>query len=181
LGKLLIFLNLLAILGGETVDDDGGDVKEKDSRGEIGGAFGGELVFLKCGDEECAVSEGGDGRPDECGDRTEVNGGGYDGEVVDRVVVAVNADVAGVVEEKGGKEDFDDDGIGGAASWKPGNEAAFEELENADGEEDELFVDFVNGWKKSEGEEKKEPENVEPVEGGAFAIEHFGLEAPRSI
>jgi hypothetical protein len=42
-------------------------------------------------------------------------------------------------------------------------------------------VDFVNGWKKSEGEEKKEPENVEPVEGGAFAIEHFGLEAPRSI
>jgi hypothetical protein len=83
-----------------------------------------------------------------------------------------------VVEEKRGEENFDEDGIGGAAFWEPGNEAAFEELKDADGEEDELFVDFVNGRKEGESEEKKEPEDVEPVEGGAFAIEHFGRMAP---
>ena len=54
-------------------------------------------------------------------------------------------------------------------------------MENTDGEEDDLFVDFVDGGEKSEGEEEEEPEDVEPVEGGAFAIEHFGLEAPKSI
>ena len=52
-------------------------------------------------------------------------------------------------------------------------------MENTDGEEDDLFVDFVDGGEKSEGEEEEEPEDVEPVEGGAFAIEHFRLEAPR--
>jgi hypothetical protein len=86
-----------------------------------------------------------------------------------------------VVEKQRREEDLDDDGVGGAALWEPSNEAAFEELENTDGEEDDLFVDFVNWGEEGESEEEEEPENVEPVEGGAFAIEHFGLEAPRSI
>jgi hypothetical protein len=42
-------------------------------------------------------------------------------------------------------------------------------------------VEFVNGREEGESEEKEEPEDVEPVEGGAFAVEHFGLEAPKSI
>jgi hypothetical protein len=86
-----------------------------------------------------------------------------------------------VVEEESGEENFDDDGIGGAAFWKPCNEAAFEKLKNADGEEDDLLMNFVNGRKERESEEKEEPEDVEPVEGGAFAVEHFGLGAPKSI
>ena len=179
--QLLILLNLFAIFGSESVDDDGSDIKEKDAGGEIGGTFGGEFVFLKGGDEECAVGEGCDGGPDEGGNRAEINGGGYDWEIVDRIVVAVDADVASVIEEKSGEKDLDDDGIGGAAFWKPGDEAAFEELEDADGEEDDLFMNFVNGRKEGESEEEKEPEDIEPIEGGAFAIEHFGLEAPRSI
>ena len=145
MGELLVFLNLLAILGSETVDDDGGDIEEKDASSEIGGAFGGELVFLERGDEECAVGERCDGGPDERGNGAEINGGGYDGEVINRIVVAVDADVAGVVEEKRGEENFDDDGVGGAPFWKPRDEAAFEELKNADGKEDDLFVDFVDG------------------------------------
>jgi hypothetical protein len=36
-------------------------------------------------------------------------------------------------------------------------------------------MNFVNGRKERESEEKEEPEDVEPVEGGAFAVEHFGL------
>jgi len=40
-------------------------------------------------------------------------------------------------------------------------------------------VDFMNRRKERESEKEKEPEDVEPVEGGAFAIEHFGLKAPR--
>ena len=172
-------MDLFAIFGSEAVDDDGGDIEEKDASGEIGGAFGGELVFLKRGDEKCAVGEGCDGGPDERGNRTEINGGGYDGEIVNRIVVAVDADSAGVVEEKSGEKDLDDDGVGGATFWEPGDEAPFEELKNADGKEDELFVDFVNGRQEGESEEEEEPEDVEPVEGCAFAIEHFGLEAPR--
>jgi hypothetical protein len=54
-------------------------------------------------------------------------------------------------------------------------------LKNADGEEDNLLMNFVNGRKERESEEKEEPEDVEPVEGGAFAVEHFGLGAPKSI
>jgi hypothetical protein len=178
LRKFLIFLNLLAIFGGKSVDDDRGYVKEQDASGEIGGAFSGELVFLKGGDEECAVGEGCDGGPHEGGNGAEINGGGYDWEIVDRIVVAVDADVASVIEEKSGEKDLDDDGIGGAAFWKPGDEAAFEELEDADGEKDDLFMNFVNGRKEGESEEEKEPEDIEPIEGGALAIEHFGLEAP---
>jgi hypothetical protein len=37
-----------------------------------------------------------------------------------------------------------------------------------------LFVNFVDGREKSEAEEKKEPENVDPVESCAFSIEHSG-------
>jgi hypothetical protein len=33
----------------------------------------------------------------------------------------------------------------------------------------------VNGREEGKREEKEEPEDVEPVEGGAFSIEHFGL------
>ena len=168
-------MHLLAILGGETVDDDRGDIKEKDASGEIGGAFRGELVFLKRGNEKCAVGEGCDGGPDERGNGAEINGGGYDGQVVDRVVVAIDADVARVVKQKRGEENFDKDGVGGAAFWEPGDEAAFEELKNADGEKDDLFMNLVDGREEGESEEKEEPEDVEPVEGGAFAIEHFGF------
>jgi hypothetical protein len=78
-----------------------------------------------------------------------------------------------MVEEKRGEKDLDDDGVGGAAFWEPRYEASFEKLENADAEEDELFVYFVDGRKEGEGQEEEEPEDVEPVEGGAFAIEHF--------
>ena len=86
-----------------------------------------------------------------------------------------------MVEQKRSEKDLYDDSVCGASFWEPRNEAAFEKLKDADGKEDELFVDFVNGREKGEGEEEEEPEDVEPVEGGAFAIEHFGLEAPRSI
>ena len=50
LRQLLIFLNLLAILGSEAVDDDGGDVEEKNARARDRWRLGGEVVFLEGGD-----------------------------------------------------------------------------------------------------------------------------------
>jgi len=59
-----------------------------------------------------------------------------------------------VIEEKRGEQDFDDDGVSGAALWEPPYETAFEELKYADGQEDELFVNFMDGREKSESEEE---------------------------
>ena len=52
-------------------------------------------------------------------------------------------------------------------------ELAFEKLEQREGDQDQLLVDFVDGGQKGETDNEEQPNGVNPVHGRSFAVEHF--------
>src|SRR4029077_1452598 len=156
---------LATIFNGETVDKNRSNKKEQDANGEVGGSFGGQFIFLESRDEQGTVAERGESGPEKRGKGPEVNCSGDYGQIKDRVVAAVDSDFAGVSKQESGKQNFYDDAINAAASRQPGDEAAFEQLKYADGEEDQLLVDFFEGREHSEAGEKGQPEKINPADG----------------
>ena len=69
-----------------------------------------------------------------------------------------------MAEEESGEEDFDHDGVNAAAAGTPGDEAAFEYLREADGDDGELLVNFRDGRQKRESKQEQEAERVNPAE-----------------
>ena len=107
-----------------------------------------QFVFLQRGNQKRAVGERSERGPQKRADRAEVDRGGDHGQIVDRVVGAVDPDFAGVIEQQSGETILRHDAVDAAASaaWRS---AAFEELEARDHEKDELLMDFVDGGRKA--------------------------------
>ena len=93
-----------------------------------------------------------------------INCGSDDRQVVDRVVIAIDANVAGVIQQKSGEDDFYQDAVDGPALRKPHYKPAFEKLKNADCHKDQLLVRFVDGGEKNQRDNKQQPDNINPVD-----------------
>src|SRR5208282_6258655 len=171
-GQALIPLGLPPALDGEAVDHQAGEVEEENSQAEFRFSTGGKLVFLVDQDRNQvgAIGRGGQRRPCECADGVEIDRRGDDGQVIDGVVAAFDGDCAGVIDQQGGEQDFDEHTVGRAAHRLPGHQPAFEPLGNGDGQQDKLFVRLVDGVGDGQPGQEQQEENVEPTEGSRLRV-----------
>jgi hypothetical protein len=77
-----------------------------------------------------------------------------------------------VIDEKRSQQDFQYDAVRRTALRQFRDQAPFENLQDANGQERELFVDFVDGRQKRQSEKKDQQENVNPPERRTFAIQN---------
>ena len=103
-------------------------------------------------------------RPEQRSPRAEVFGGSNDRDIENGIVAAIDSDLAGVVDEQSRQRNFDEDDIRRAAPWNARQEPAFADLDQANGEQCELFMDFRLWRQERQSGEEQKPEPIHPVE-----------------
>lgn len=171
-GKSRLRDDLAPVFDGEAVHEYTGEKEKQNADSEDVITLGCYFIFRLRRNQKRQIGKARDGCPKKGAQRAEIDSGADHRQVVDRVVAAVDADLASVVEKQSGEPDLDQDRIRRAATRIPSNEPALENLGEPNGQEYGLLVKFVDRRKKSKREKKKEEDSVDPTKCGFRAVDH---------
>ena len=78
-----------------------------------------------------------------------------------------------MVDQHGGQDDLDDHSGMPAALGYHSNKTAFQQLEGADKEKDDLLVGLAHRRQQGQGQQKQQPQKIKkPSRSGAFLAGH---------
>ena len=108
LSQRLGALCLAAAFYYQPVHQHPGQKEKKNSDGQLIEARCSNLIVGARGNQQRAIGRRGQGRPEKRGPGTKINGRSDDGQVVDGMIAAFNAQGAGMLHQQGGEKNFNE-------------------------------------------------------------------------
>ena len=172
LRHLLVLQGLASVLDDKAVHHDGRHKEEHDPDSEFSRSGRRKRVFLQRGIKIRAVSRRGESGPEQCAPGPEVDRRRHNRNVIDRIVTAVDPQLAGVVDQQGGQHNLDQD-HGGRPGPRPFcDDPAFGQLHDPNGEQRQLLVAFLHRRQHRQAQQKDQPKQVHPLDATLFFFIH---------